>query len=195
MSTTHVTKQPVTLEGYQSIFKMGDYGYYKLEAHLPKEIVDELEEEREGCLEWARGKSKNPKRITVKHPPWEEVDGKKGMYKVRFTWKPADKFLPTIVDTEGTLISDENTPIYSGSKVKLAFIQKPYILPAGDIGTSVKLKSVQVISLNNGAGVTDSGDLSPEDAAKLFGTSEGFKVSDPNPVVEDTEDTETDEDF
>ena len=44
----------------------------------------------------------------------------------------------------------------------------------------MKLKAVQVISLNNGAGVVDNGDMSVEDAADLFGATSGFKVEDPN---------------
>ena len=39
---------------------------------------------------------------------------------------------------------------------------------------------MQVISLNNGAGVVDNGDMSAEDAADLFGATSGFKVEDPN---------------
>ena len=56
-------------------------------------------------------------------------------------------------------------------------------MPAGDIGTSLKLKAVQVISLNNGAGVTDQGNMSAEDALKTFGGStSGFKVDEPTIV-------------
>ena len=191
MSTTHVTKEPVILEGFQAILKPGEYGH-KLSALVSKDLVDVLEDERESCLEWARGKAKNPKRVTVKHPPWEEVEGS-DTYQIKFSWKQGDKITPTIVDTEGTLITDTNTPVYSGSKVKLAFIQKPYLLPAGDIGTSVKLKSVQIVSLNAGAGVTDSGNLSADEAATLFGTTKGFKATDPAPQVEETD--TVDEDF
>ena len=85
------------------------------------------------------------------------------------------------MDTEGTAITDTSLPLYSGSKVKLAFIQKPYCLPAGDIGTSLKLKAIQVVSLNTGAGVQDSGDMDAEEATELFGTTRGFKTSEPNP--------------
>ena len=194
MSTTHVTKEPVILEGFQAIMKPGEYGH-KLSALISQELVDVLEDERESCLEWARGKAKNPKRVTAKHPPWEEVEGSDN-YQIKFSWKQGDKITPTIVDTEGTLITDTNTPVYSGSKVKLAFIQKPYLLPAGDIGTSVKLKSVQIVSIQNGAGVSDEGNLSAEDAAELFGTSKGFKANDPAPVVDTTPCSENeDEDF
>ena len=176
---TYVTPQPVTLDGFQAILKAGEWGY-KLSALVQEELVSKLEEERISALEWAKSKAKNPKRVTVKPEPWEELDNQKGTYHVRFSWRDGDKFIPVVVDTEGTEIKDKATPIYSGSKVKLAFFQKPYVLPSGDIGTSLKLKAVQVISLNSGAGVVDNGDMTPEEAADLFGASKGFKVEDPN---------------
>ena len=176
---THVTPTPVTLEGYQAILKPGEWGY-KLAALVDEELIKTLEDERESALEWAKSKAKNPRRVTVKPEPWEELQNQKGIYQLRFSWKEGDKFIPIVVDTEGTKIEDIETPVYSGSKVKLAFFQKPYILPAGDIGTSLKLKAVQVISLNSGAGVVDNGDLSAEEAVELFGASKGFKVEDPN---------------
>jgi len=190
--TTHVTKEPVLLEGFQAVLKPGEWGY-KLSAVLSENFVKDLEEERESALEWARSKAKNPKRVTVKPEPWEEIDNKPGFYQVRFSWKDGDKHVPVVVDTEGTAITDENTPIYSGTMVKLAFFQKPYVLPTGDIGTSLKLKAIQVVSLNTGAGVVDDGDMTPEEATALFGATKGFKVSEPNPVAEST--TEEDEDF
>ena len=176
---THVTPNPVTLEGYQAILKPGEWGY-KLAALVDEKLIKDLEAERESALEWARSKAKNPRRVTVKPEPWEELQTQKGTYQLRFTWKDGDKFFPVVVDTEGTKIEDIETPVYSGSKVKLAFFQKPYILPAGDIGTSLKLKAVQVVSLNSGAGVVDTGDLTPEAAAELFGETKGFKVEAPN---------------
>ena len=176
---THVTPNPVTLEGYQAILKPGEWGY-KLAALVDENLIKTLEEERESALEWARSKAKNPKRVTVKPEPWEELDNQKGTYHLRFSWRDGDKIIPVVVDTEGTQIKDTDTPVYSGSKVKLAFFQKPYVLPSGDIGTSLKLKAVQVVSLNSGAGVVDNGDMTAEDASELFGKSNGFKVEDPN---------------
>ena len=179
MAHTYVTPEPVTLDGFQAILKAGEWGY-KLSALVKEDLVSKLEEERLSALEWARSKAKNPKRVTVKPEPWEEIDNTKGTYHIRFSWRDGDKVIPVVVDTEGTQIKDKDTPIYSGSKVKIAFFQKPYVLPSGDIGTSLKLKAVQVISLNNGAGVVDNGDMSAEDAADLFGATSGFKVEDPN---------------
>ena len=190
--TTHVTKEPITLEGFQAILKPGDWGY-KLSALMDKSIVEQLETERESALEWARSKAKNPKRVSVKPEPWEELENRPGTYQVRFSWKDGDKFVPVIVDTEGTTIEDKETPIYSGSQVKVAFFQKPYVLPTGDIGTSLKLKAIQLISLNTGAGVVDDGDMTPEAATELFGTTKGFKVAEPNPGADES--TDEDEDF
>ena len=176
---THVTQEPVTLDGFQAVLKPGEWGY-KLSALVQEDLISTLEEERESALEWARSKAKNPKRVTVKPEPWEELDNQKGTYHLRFSWRDGDKIIPVVVDTEGTQIKDTDSPVYSGSKVKLAFFQKPYVLPSGDIGTSLKLKAVQVVSLNSGAGVVDNGDMTAEDASELFGKSNGFKVEDPN---------------
>ena len=89
-------------------------------------------------------------------------------------------------------ITDPNLPIYSGAKVKLAFYQKPYILRDGvTYGTSLKLVGVQLISINSDAGV-DSGDLSAADVADLFGTTAGFKASEPN-VTPNPSEVEDDE--
>ena len=179
MATTYVTPDPVTLDGFQAILKPGEWGY-KLSALVDESLISKLEEERLSALEWAKSKAKNPKRVTIKPEPWEEIDNQKGAYHLRFSWRDGDKIIPVVVDTEGTQIKDTDTPVYSGSKVKLAFFQKPYVLPSGDIGTSLKLKAVQIVSLNSGAGVVDTGDMSADQASDLFGKTTGFKVEEPN---------------
>ena len=179
MANTYVTPEPVTLDGFQAILKPGEWGY-KLSALVDESLVSKLEEERLSALEWAKSKAKNPKRVTIKPEPWEEIDNQKGAYHIRFSWRDGDKIVPVVVDTEGTQIKDIDTPVYSGSKVKLAFFQKPYVLPSGDIGTSLKLKAVQIVSLNSGAGVVDTGDMSADQASDLFGKTTGFKVEEPN---------------
>ena len=179
MANTYVTPDPVTLDGFQAILKPGEWGY-KLSALVDESLVSKLEEERLSALEWAKSKAKNPKRVTIKPEPWEEIDNQKGAYHIRFSWRDGDKIIPVVVDTEGTQIKDIDTPVYSGSKVKLAFFQKPYVLPSGDIGTSLKLKAVQIVSLNSGAGVVDTGDMSADQASDLFGKTTGFKVEEPN---------------
>jgi len=186
--TIHKTEQPVVLEGYQAVLKPGKFGY-KLSALVDQATIDKLEDERTEVLKWAEGKLKNPKRSTLKPEPWEEVT--EGKYQVKFSWN--DETRPPVVDTEGTLITNEDTPLYGGSKVKLAFRQKPYILKDGvTYGTSLKLVGVQVVALNSSAGV-DVGDMNDVDVAELFGKTNGFKATAPN-VISD-EETTTDDDF
>ena len=173
--TIHITKDPVTLEGYQAILKPSKFGY-SLKAVVGQEVVDALETERTDCLKWAESKLKNPKRATCRPEPWEEVE--KGKYIVKFSWAEDKK--PPVVDTEGVLIKDLDTPVYEGSKVKIGFHQKPYILRDGvTYGTSLKLSGIQVVSIQAGAGV-DTGDLDEDGVAELFGKTSGFKAEDPN---------------
>ena len=187
---TFVTPQPVVLEGYQAVMTPSKFGY-SLGAIVDQEMVDKLEEDRTESLKWAESKLKNPKRSVLKPEPWEELN--EGQYKIKFSWNADAR--PPVVDTEGTLITDERLPIYSGSKVKLALYQKPYILRDGvTYGTSLKLKGIQVVSLSSAAGV-DVVDMSTEDVAELFGNTAGFKVSEPNVIAAEPCSVEDDTDF
>ena len=171
----HVTANPVTLEGYQAVMKPSQYGY-SLRAVVGKDLIEKLEEERVECLKWAESKLKNPKRSSLKPEPWEEVSD--GKYIIKFSWSEDKR--PPVVDTEGTPISDANTPVYAGSTVKLGFIQKPYLLRDGiSYGTSLKLSGVQLVTIKGGAGV-DTGDLDQAGVAELFGKTNGFKAGEPN---------------
>jgi len=181
----HVTKDPVVLEGYQAVMKPSKFGY-SLSALVDSTLVEVLEDDRVETLKWAESKLKNPKRSTLKPEPWEEVS--EGQYKVKFSWNEETR--PPVVDSEGTVITDDSTPIYSGSKVKLAFRQKPYILRDGvTYGTSLKLVGIQVVALSGAAGV-DTGDLDETEVAALFGQTKGFKAQEPNV----TPNTETNDD-
>ena len=189
--TIHKTENPVTLEGFQAILAPSKFGY-SLAAVVGEDIISVLEEERTDVLKWAESKLKNPKRSTLKPEPWEEVS--KGKYKIKFSWNAENR--PPVVDTEGTQITDEKTPLYGGSTVKLGFYQKPYILRDGvTYGSSLKLVGVQVVSVKGDAGV-DTGDLDATEVAELFGNTSGFKTADPN-VVSDTTpcSVEDEEDF
>lgn len=172
---TYVTPEPVVLEGYQAVMAPSKFGY-SLGALVDQSMIDALEEDRTESLKWAESKLKNPKRSVLKPEPWEEMN--EGQYKVKFSWNEDTR--PPVVDTEGTIITDERLPLFSGSKVKLALYQKPYILRDGvTYGTSLKLKGIQVVSLSTSAGV-DVGDMSTEDVIDLFGTTAGYKAMMPN---------------
>ena len=185
--TIHVTQQPVVLDGYQAVMKPSKFGY-SLSAVVDEALIELLESDRVETLKWAESKLKNPKRSTLKPEPWEEVS--EGKYKVKFSWNEETR--PPVVDTEGTPITDESTPIYSGSTVKLAFRQKPYILRDGvTYGTSLKLAGIQIVSLSSSAGV-DTGNLDETEVAALFGQTKGFKAGEPNVTPTPTTDTEDD---
>ena len=188
--TIFKTEEPVILEGYQAVMKPSKFGF-SLSAIVGDDVVDQLETDRPTSLAWAESKLKNPKRSTLKPEPWEEVA--EGKYKIKFSWK--DETKPVIVDTEGTPVTDENVPVYSGSKVKLAFYQKPYVLTDGvTYGTSLKLVGVQIVSVSSEAG-TDVGDMEGTDVAELFGKTKGFKQSEPNVVNDVSNDAALDDDF
>ena len=190
--TTYTTPDPVLLDGFQAITKPGQYGY-SMEAIIGQDMVDKLEMDRVESLKWSESKLKNPRRKSVRPEPWEEVS--EGGYKVKFRWKE-DQQIP-IVDSEGEPVTDPNTPLYSGSKVRIAFYQKPYILQDGTtIGTSLKPISIQIVSLSSKAGVDSGGgvDLDHEKAAALFGKTAGYKASEPNVVRPVENDAAIDED-
>jgi len=190
MRNIHITKEPVTLTGYQAVLRPSKFGY-SLKALVDSKLVDELETEREDCLKWAESKLKNPKRATLKPTPWEEVED--GKFIVKFSWAEDKK--PPVVDTEGTPITNTDTPVYEGSKVKIGFIQKPYILRDGvTYGTSLKLSGIQVVSVQTGAGV-DTGDLDEAGVAELFGTTAGYKADDPNVTPDTTPSSVEEDDF
>ena len=188
--TIHKTDKPVTLDGFQAVVAPSKFGY-SLGAIVDQDIINTLETERTEVLKWAESKLKNPKRSTLKPEPWEEVS--KGNYKIKFSWNEENR--PPIVDTEGTPVTDAKTPLYGGSTVKLGFYQKPYILRDGvTYGSSLKLVGVQVVSVKGEAGV-DTGDLDANEVAELFGTTAGFKTSDPNVTVTADDSTTEEEDF
>ena len=175
----------ITLEGFQAILEPSKFGY-SLAAVVGDDLIHTLQTERDEVLKWAESKLKNPKRSTLKPEPWEEVA--EGKYKIKFSWNEERR--PPVVDTEGTPVTDTKTPLYAGSTVKLGFYQKPYILRDGvTYGSSLKLVGVQVVTVKGAAGI-DTGDLDATEVAELFGTTSGFKTSDPNvtPSTNDEED-------
>ena len=186
--TIHTTDKPVTLEGFQAVLPPSKFGY-SLSAIVDSKTIDKLENERSEVLKWAESKLKNPKRSTLKPEPWEEVS--EGKYKIKFSWNEDNR--PPVVDTEGTPITDAKTPLYGGSTVKLGFYQKPYILRDGvTYGSSLKLVGVQVVSVKSEAGV-DTGDLDANQVAELFGSTSGFKTSDPNVTTTTNDETKDEE--
>jgi len=175
-NTIYVTQKPVVLDGYQAVMKPGKFGYSLSAIVEDESLIERLEQDREEALKWCESKLKNPKRATKKPEPWEEVE--KGKYQLKFYWK--DNTRPSVVDSEGTPVTDEATPLFGGAQVKLAFRHKPYVMESlATYGTSLKLVGIQIISLKTSAGV-DTGDLDDTEVAAIFGQTQGYKSNDPN---------------
>ena len=73
VSAQHVTKEPVTLVGFQAVFQPSKFGH-TLSTVLPDSMIADLEKEREEKLEWIKAKLKNPRRSTLKpEPGWRQT--------------------------------------------------------------------------------------------------------------------------
>lgn len=151
---------------------------------LPPEVLAQAETDRDELLKWVDSKLENPKRVALNPEPWDEA----GVVKYTYGGE-SPKPIPPFIDTEGTLLEvDALRDIRKGTKVKLIVQQSPYTKPSK--GTTLRVLGVQVLELVSGNGAADSGDLSVEDVAALFGPAKGYKVS--APAVRKAETTEED---
>ena len=86
---------------------------------------------------------------------------------------------PVFVDSDGKPVEKSVLlSVRKGTKVNLIVDQKPYAM-GPNVGTSMRVIGVQIIELATGNGAVDSGSLSVEDVAELFGSVDGFKASEP----------------
>ena len=162
------------LEGFVNVYEpSGKFNNCCFAFRLPADVLEQAEADREELLTWARTKVDNPKRIALNPPKWDD----EGLVKFSYggdTGRPD----PVFVDTEGQVV--EKSPlkdVRKGTKVRLIVQQSPYTKPA--MGTTLKVLGVQIVELVAGSGAVDSGDLSAEDVAGIFGNVEGFKSSSP----------------
>lgn len=162
------------LEGFVNVYEpSGKFNNCCFAFRLPSEVLAQAEQDREELLTWAKTKVDNPKRIALNPPKWDD----EGLCKYSYdgdTNRPA----PVFVDTSGDpLDKSVLRDVRKGTKVRLIVQQSPYTKPA--MGTTLKVLGVQIVELATGNGAVDSGDLSAEDVAAIFGQASGFKQSAP----------------
>ena len=162
------------LEGFVNVYEpSGKFNNCCFAFRLPADVLEQAEADREELLTWARTKVDNPKRIALNPPKWDD----EGLVKFSYggdTGRPD----PVFVDTEGQVVEKATLKdVRRGTKVRLIVQQSPYTKPA--MGTTLKVLGVQIVELVSGSGAVDSGDLSAEDVAGIFGSVEGFKSSSP----------------
>ena len=185
MRVRFVTKEAVTLDGFQAIMKPGEHGYVAQAIINDEDLQERIEKDAEDKIQWVSTKAKNPNRTSRNKLPWKDTpDGL--VYK--FSWKPEDE-QPVVYDSEGTTITDKSLPLYEGSQVKLAFRLKPYCLPGDTLGVKLILEALQVISVKAKAGI-DAGDMGDKELSEVFGKTKGFKYEQPTvtPSVDDEDD-------
>tara|TARA_R100000406_G_C3098682_1_gene121373 strand:- start:299 stop:874 length:576 start_codon:yes stop_codon:yes gene_type:complete len=168
---------PTTLNGFVNVFE--DSGKYNLRSFaytVPKATLQKMESDREELLQWARSKSSG--RVQEAMTPWDEA----GLVKYSYgagdgSRKPKPE--PVFVDTDGAPLSPEILrDVRAGTKANLIVQQKPYSM-GPNIGTSLRVVGVQVVELVTNNGAVDSGTLSVDEIAGMFGKVDGFKASDP----------------
>lgn len=174
-----------TLEGFINVFEdSGKFNNRTFGYKFDAATLEQAEKDREELLKWA--KSKATGRVQEAMTPWDD----EGLCK--YTYGAGDgsrkgKPEPVFVDSDGEVI-DRNVlkDVRRGTKVRLIVQQKPYSM-GPNVGTSLRVLGVQIIELATGNGAVDSGDLSVEDVAALFGKADGYKASEP--AVRKAEDT------
>lgn len=172
------------LDGYINALKPGGkFNKCTIGFRIPAGDLEAMNESFESGLKWAETKA--GKRVSKELPKWDES----GYVTYNYAGEQGPPMFPW-VDCEGKEI-DLETDIRKGTQVRLIIDLKPYIY-ANKVGVSLKVKGAQVLKLVTGNGAVDSGDLSADEVAALFGTNDGFKQSEPN--VKDGRASDTEED-
>jgi len=142
---------------------------------IPPADLKKIEADRAELISWI--KSKDSKRMAEGVPAWNED----GIVKYNYgagdgSRKPRPE--PVIVDSNGDPVSkDVLKSVREGTKVNIIIQQTPYAM--GTFNTSLRVIGVQIVELITVGGAADSGGLSVEEVATMFGSVEGFKASEP----------------
>ncbi len=170
-------KFATTLEGFVSVGEdSGKFNNRTFAYAIPHETLTQVEADREELIKWAKSKASG--RVQEAMTPWDDA----GVCK--YTYGAGDgsrkpKPEPIFVDSDGQPIEKSVLlSVRKGTKVNLIVDQKPYAM-GPNVGTSMRVIGVQIIELASGNGAVDSGTLSVEDVASLFGSVDGFKASEP----------------
>ncbi len=166
-----------TLQGFVAVYEdTGKFNNRTFAYVIPSGVLTQVESDRQELITWA--KSKATGRVQEAMTPWD--DG--GLCK--YTYGAGDgsrkaKPEPVFVDATGAPIERAILKdVRKGTKVNIIVDQKPYCM-GSNVGTSMRVVGVQILELATGNGAVDSGDLSVEDVAALFGSTDGFNQADP----------------
>ena len=180
-----------TLSGFVNVYEdSGKFNNRTFAYTIPADTLEKIEGDRVELLKWAKSKSSG--RVQEAMTPWDETGLAKHTYGEGDGSRKA-KPEPVFVDTDGKPIERAVLrDVRAGSKVRLIVDQKPYAM-GPNIGTSLKVVGVQIVELVTGNGAVDSGNLSVEDVAALFGSVDGFKADEPAVRKAETAETGSDD--
>lgn len=166
-----------TLEGFVNVYEdSGKFNNRTFAYQIPAETLKQVEEDRTELIAWVKTKATG--RVQEAITPWDEEGTCKYTYGAGDGTRKA-KPEPVFVDTHGDPIDRAILrDVRKGTKVRLIVQQKPYSM-GPNVGTSLRVLGVQIVELVGANGVVDSGDLSVEDVASIFGSVDGFKASEP----------------
>ena len=183
-------KFATALEGFVSVGEdSGKFNNRTFAYAIPHDTLTQVEADREELIKWA--KSKATGRVQEAMTPWDDNGVCKYTYGAGDGSRKA-KPEPVFVDTNGEPIEKSVLmTVRKGTKVNIIVDQKPYAM-GPNVGTSMRVIGVQIVELASGNGAVDSGDLSVEDVAAMFGSVDGFKAD--SPAVRDARPAATTED-
>ena len=130
-----------TLEGFINVGEpSGKYNNMCFAFKIPSDVLEQVENDYDGLIDWAKSKVPNPNRVTINQRKWDED----GLVKYNFggdTPRPDLIF----VDTEGQIIdTPTRKSIRKGTKVRHTCTQHNYTKP--NTVTNHPDQDVQLIS-------------------------------------------------
>jgi hypothetical protein len=170
-------KFTTTLQGFIRVdADGGKFNNRGFEFTIPADTLETIDKDRLELINWIKTKE-TTKRLPDGLAPWDDSGTMKYSYgKGDGSRKPKQE--PVFVDATGAPIERAVLKdVRKGTKVRILLQQKPFAM--GTFNTSVRVIGVQIIELATGNGAVDSGDLSVDEVAALFGTTDGFSQSDP----------------
>ncbi len=177
------------LDGFVSVGEdTGKFNNRTFAYTIPSDVLEKVEADREELIKWAKSKATGRTQEAI--TPWDENGTCKYSYGAGDgSRKPKPE--PVFVDTNGDPIEKSVLlTVRKGTKVNIIVDQKPYCM-GPNVGTSMRVIGVQIVELVSGNGAVDSGDMSVEDVAGMFGKVDGFKAD--SPAVRDARPAESTE--
>ena len=186
-------KFTTTLEGFINVFEDGGPFNTRTFAYkIPGDLFETVEADRSELLDWAKSKAKG--RVQTAMTPWDDSGILKYTYGAgNGERKPKPE--PVFVDSTGQPVEKAVLKdLRKGTKVNMIVDQKPYAV-GPNVGTSMRVVGVQILELVTMNGAVDSGNLSVEDIAGMFGEAKGYTQGDPQVRQADEDKGEDSYDF